>query len=138
VRSAEDLQRYWDWSTQNSSDYQSATPYRKGLGVEKVLNDGTVIRTGPSEGWGTTIDITTSDGQTIKLHVNAQTGGEIKFREAAIEPKVVEPKVPEPTFRPGGSGLAGAPQLDDIPGAQHGHPHVLGDMPSQHDLQEPP
>jgi hypothetical protein len=48
VRTPEDLQKYWEWSTQNASPYQSDPAYRKGLGIERQLDDGTVLRMGPS------------------------------------------------------------------------------------------
>jgi hypothetical protein len=110
VRTPEDLQKYWDWSTQNASPYQSDPPYRKGLGIERQLDDGTVLRMGPSSPHGQTMDITTADGQTIKLHINPKTGGDITIPETPVEsvPRPAEPTIPPPRPIEGSAGIAGA------------------------------
>jgi hypothetical protein len=138
VRTPEELQKYWDWSTQNATQYQSDPPYRRGLGIERQLNDGTVLRMGPSSPHGQTIDITTADGQTIKLHINPKTGGDITIPETPVEasPRPIEPNIRAPQTTEGSASIAGAEGHGSAPaevvpgeGAKGGFGEGIGGAP---------
>jgi hypothetical protein len=132
VRDPQQLKQLEDWINAHSTPYQSGSPYRGGLGSERQLPDGTVVRFGPSQKHGTTVDmtlpedqVTLPDGKTIKLHINTAKGGEINFpsgalpEEAPVEP-VPRASVPEPIPEGGGAPLVGAPRGGMIEGGEGG------------------
>ncbi|KAA8967518.1 hypothetical protein [Mycobacterium sp.] len=154
VRSEAELRSFWDWLTQHSYPHTPPSPYRSGAGALRQLPDGTIVGIGPSDAHGTTMDARLPDGEYVKLHVNATTGGELNFpRPGAPVPRGAEPalgprgpveRVPAgpPPARPappaarapsggGGGGVVGpmdpnsVPHPIHLPHSHHGPP-ILG------------
>jgi hypothetical protein len=134
VHDPQQLKQLEDWINAHSTPYESGNPYRGGLGGQRQLPDGTVVRFGPSQKYGNTVDmsvpddqVTLPDGQTIKLHIDTAKGGEINFPSGALpEEAPAEPapapraSVPEPIPEGGGAPLGGAPRGGMTEGGEGG------------------
>jgi hypothetical protein len=95
VRTEEDLRKFWEWISTGASEYSSPKPYRDGNGIERRLSDGTIVRIGQSNEWGSTMDISLPNDKHLKLHVNPGRGGELNFARSTGQSAVpIEPGAP--------------------------------------------
>ena len=88
IRSPEDLQKLWDWSSADAPAVTPGKPYRGGAGTMGRLSDGTVIALGPSDEHGPTMDVRYPNGDYTRIHINANNGGVPEI------PSVAEPHAP--------------------------------------------
>jgi hypothetical protein len=93
VRSLDDLQRLWDWSSAKAPTFTPGTPYRGGKGTLRKLPDGTIVGLGPSDAHGPTMDVQYPNGDYARIHINAERGGVPEI------PSVAEPRTPEAESR---------------------------------------
>jgi hypothetical protein len=89
VRSPEDLQELWEWSSANAPTLTPSRPYRGGEGTMRRLSDGTIVALGPSDDHGPTMDVRYPNGEYTKIHINTSRGGVPEI------PSVAEPRTPE-------------------------------------------
>lgn len=83
IRSPEDLQKLWDWSSANAPAFTPSTPYRGGAGTMRRLSDGTIVALGPSDEHGPTMDVRYPNGDYTKIHINPSSSGVPEIRSVA-------------------------------------------------------
>jgi hypothetical protein len=116
IRDPAQLQQFEDWIMQHSTEYTGGSVYRGGGGVRRQLADGTIVGFGPSARFGPTSDIkipveqvTLPSGQTIKLHLDPQSGGQMTF------PPGVTPELPPPAAAPKPEIPPATPRVEPSP-----------------------